>query len=56
MSKLDSPESVVETYLRRMAEIADTGGSTAETSFYSALENLVNAVGASLSPKVVCNG
>ncbi|MDZ7714012.1 MAG: N-6 DNA methylase [Rhodovibrio sp.] len=56
MPKLDSPESIVEAYLHRMAEIADTGASTAETSFYSALENLSNAVGKSLSPRVICNG
>jgi hypothetical protein len=46
----------VETYLKRMAEIHATGGATSETSYYGALENLLNAVGKALKPKVVCNG
>lgn len=46
----------VETYLKRMAEIHATGGATSETSYYGALETLLNAVGKSLKPKVICNG
>ena len=44
--------AALETYLRRMREIRETGGATAETSYYPALETLLNAVGASLDPKV----
>lgn len=46
----------VKDYLRRMAEIRSTGGATRETSYYSALENLLNGLGGELRPKVVCNG
>jgi hypothetical protein len=50
------PEQIVEAYLRRMAEIKSTGGATGETSYYGALENLLNAAGRTLRPRVVCNG
>jgi hypothetical protein len=43
-------------YLARMAEIRGTGGATKETSYYSALENLLNQFGANLKPQVICNG
>jgi hypothetical protein len=33
-----------------------TGGATDETSYHSATENLLNAVGTILKPSVVCNG
>jgi len=49
----DQPVDDVEAYLRRMAEIRSTGGATSETSYYSALENLLNAVGRTLKPHVV---
>ena len=39
-----------------MAEIRGTGGATNETSYYSALETLLNAVGKTLKPHVICNG
>jgi hypothetical protein len=39
-----------------MAEIRGTGGATKETSYYSALENLLNQFGCHLKPKVICNG
>ena len=39
-----------------MAEIRSTGGATSETSYYSALENLLNELGRLLKPKVICNG
>lgn len=48
--------SAVKTYLQRMAEIRGTGGATRETSYYSALENLLNSIGGGLKPKVICNG
>jgi hypothetical protein len=46
----------VKIYLERMAEIRATGGATDETSYYGALENLLNAVGKELKPRVICNG
>lgn len=42
----------VEHYLKSLSEIRRTGGATAETSYYSALEALLNAVGAALKPRV----
>ncbi len=49
-------ETSVRTYLERMAEIRGTGGATSETSYYSALENLLNQLGGLLDPAVICNG
>ncbi len=49
-------EIAVRTYFERMAEIRSTGGATSETSYYSALENLLNELGALLEPNVICNG
>lgn len=42
----------VEKYLKTLSEIHRTGGATAETSYYAALETLLNEVGAKLKPKV----
>ena len=42
----------VEAYLKTLEEICRTGGATAETSYYGALETLLNEVGARLKPKV----
>src|ERR1700730_13152638 len=39
-----------------MAEIHGTGASTGETSYYGALENLLNGIGKTLKPRVICNG
>ncbi|WP_044550019.1 type ISP restriction/modification enzyme [Azospirillum lipoferum] len=49
-------DNAVETYLRRMAEIRGTGAATGETSYYGALETLLNDIGRTLKPKVMCNG
>ena len=49
-------ETAVRTYFQRMAEIRSTGGATSETSYYSALENLLNELGKLLQPHVICNG
>lgn len=49
-------EQAVESYLRRMAEIRGTGAATGETSYYGALETLLNDIGKTLKPKVMCNG
>ena len=48
--------SIVETYLADLRRIRASGGATAETSSYTPLENLLNAVGAGLKPKVFCVG
>ncbi len=52
----DDPEKIVKDYLARMAEIRSAGGATDETSYYSAFENLMNAIGKSLDPNIICNG
>lgn len=49
-------ELATRTYFERMVEIRRTGGATAESSYYSALENLLNALGKLLSPNVICHG
>ncbi len=41
-------------YFRAVADVRDSGGGTAERSYYPALENLLNAVGDTLDPKVRC--
>ena len=46
----------IREYLVRMAEIRGTGGATKETSYYSALENILNYFGKDLRPRVICNG
>lgn len=45
--------TAIEAYFRRLGEIQATGGGTGETSYYGALETLLNAVGNALAPKVV---
>ena len=49
-------ETAVRNYFQRMVEIRSTGGATRETSYYSALENLLNELGQNLEPHVICNG
>jgi hypothetical protein len=46
----------IREYLVRMAEIRGTGGATKETSYYSALENILDHFGKDLRPRVICNG
>ena len=48
--------TAVETYFAELKRIRASGGATAETSRYTPLENLLNAVGSSLKPKVTCVG
>ncbi|TGE20117.1 type ISP restriction/modification enzyme [Hymenobacter elongatus] len=43
---------VLATYLHALATIRATGAATPETSYYTPLENLFNAVGAGLKPTV----
>ena len=48
--------SIVEDYLADLRRIRASGGATDERSYYPPLTNLLNAVGATLSPKVFCVG
>ena len=48
--------TAVEAYFEHLRGIRASGGATAETSSYTPLENLLNAVGAGLKPKVYCVG
>jgi hypothetical protein len=44
----------VEHYIKDLGEIRRTGSATRETSYYGALERLLNEVGGKLKPKVRC--
>lgn len=44
----------VETYLHDLVRIRSSGAGVPETSYYSALSNLLNEVGSQLTPEVVC--
>ena len=46
--------TAVETYLTDLRRIRASGGATGERSYYPALSNLLNAVGATLKPKTFC--
>ena len=46
--------TAVEQYLSELARQRASGGATGERSSYTALVNLLNAVGGSLKPKVFC--
>ena len=48
--------TTVETYLTDLQRIRASGGATGERSYYGPLENLLNAVGNALKPKVICVG
>ena len=48
--------SAVETYLADIRRVSASGGATGERSNYGPLANLLNAVGATLKPKVFCVG
>ncbi len=47
-------KDVLKAYLQRCSEIHNTGGGTAETSYYEPLAVALNAIGDSLKPKVRC--
>jgi len=49
-------EDIVEKYLKDLGEVYQTGGGQGEGSYYTALENLLNAVGKKLKPRVRCVG
>ncbi|MBI4479578.1 MAG: N-6 DNA methylase [Acidobacteria bacterium] len=44
----------LETYLKKLAEIRSAGAGVKETSYYPALDTLLNEVGKDLKPKVRC--
>ena len=46
--------SIVEEYLADLRRLRASGGATGELSTYPALANLLNAIGATLRPKVFC--
>ena len=48
--------TAVETYLTDLQQIRASGGATGERSYYGPLANLLNAVGHTLKPKVICVG
>ena len=48
--------AAVETYLADLRRVSASGGATGERSSYGPLANLLDAVGATLKPKVFCVG
>lgn len=46
--------TALEAYLRDLRDIRSTGAGVKETSYYTALSNLLNEVGQGLKPKVRC--
>ena len=48
--------TVVETYLADLQRVRASGSATSERSSYGPLANLLNAIGATLKPKVFCVG
>ena len=46
--------NLLEQYLTDLGEVRSTRSNAPETSFYSALEGLLTAIGKTLSPKVRC--
>ena len=46
--------SPFEIYIRELRDIRATGAGVKETSYYNALANLFNTIGATLQPKVRC--
>lgn len=48
------PSKTFENYIRDLSDIRATGAAVKETSYYGALEKLLNEIGDSLKPKVRC--
>ena len=48
--------TAVETYLADLQRVRASGGATGERSSYGPLATLLNAIGATLKPKVFCVG
>ena len=44
----------LETYLRAVSEVHASGAGVDEASYYPALSNLLNEIGAKLKPRVRC--
>ncbi len=55
-AKSVKPAAAVEAYFAELGRIRATGGATGELSYHPALGTLLNAVGATLKPKVFCVG
>ena len=49
-------KAAVEAYFAELGRIRASGGATGERSSYAPLANLLDAVGATLKPKVFCAG
>ena len=45
---------VLEAYLREVSEIRSSGSAVKETSYYPAISNLLNVIGKTLKPRVIC--
>ena len=54
MHRSNAKLAAVETYLTELRRVRASGGATGERSSYGPLANLLNAVGATLRPKVFC--
>jgi hypothetical protein len=54
MTKPKSSVAMVEKYLRDLRDIRSSGSAVKETSYYGALEHLLNEIGATLKPLVRC--
>ena len=48
--------ALVAEYLKGMAERRATGAASKETTYYTPFENLLNGIGRTLKPKVLCAG
>ena len=46
--------AAVEAYFKELTRVVASGGATGERSGYVPLANLLNAIGATLNPKVFC--
>lgn len=54
MAGQDKLTAAVAAYFARLGALKSTGAATRETTYYSVLEGLLNAIGADLKPKVFC--
>jgi hypothetical protein len=48
------PSKSFKNYIRDLSDIRATGAAVKETSYYGALEKLLNHIGDTLKPKVRC--
>ncbi len=54
MPPTTTPTTAVETYFAALRQVRASGGATGERSLYTPLANLLDAIGATLRPKVFC--